>query len=210
MLKILSSLYFWLNLTEFRKSYPKTRSSSPVSNTKIECLILSPPIATSTSSLRLIKGQLWLVWDAHSSFGPHCIIKPTSFITFLIIILILTLVSEKVMTLDLFSSLIIAFKDPMEYPKRGFWTFKLLLDFKILTQNWIALSLKTVFVSYFSTTSAEASNLPTVKLILRSKICFVIVVGPTNFFMTLTMQGCFFLFTVFFAIVFSLSSMIFF
>lgn len=46
------------------------------------------------------------------------------------------------------------------------------------------------FVSYFSIANAEANSFLIVKLNSRSKICFIIVIAPTNSFKTLTTQGC--------------------
>lgn len=46
----------------------------------------------------------------------------------------------------------------------------------------MALSSEITLVSYFSTAGAEVKRSPIVKLTLRSKICLVIIVAPTDSF----------------------------
>lgn len=114
------------------------------------------------------------------------------FITSLVIIWIFALVFKRVMTFNLFPSLILALKDPIKYYKQGFLISKLLLDSKILMQNWIILFLKMALVSCFLMANTKTSNLPTVRLIPRSKKYFVIIVISKKYFKILTIQGYFF------------------
>lgn len=119
------------------------------------------------------------------------------FITSLVIIWIFALVFKRTMTFDLFPSLILALKDPIKYYKQGFLISKLLLDSKILTQNWIILFLKMALVSCFLTANTKTSNLPIVRLIPRSRKYFIIIVIFKKYFKILTIQGCFFFFLFF-------------
>lgn len=82
------------------------------------------------------------------------------------------------------------------------------LDFKVLIQNYTALSLIIVFVNYFSTAGAEASNSPTVKFTPRSKIRLIIIVALTNSFNILITHEYFFLSIVFFGPPVSASSIV--
>lgn len=59
------------------------------------------------------------------------------------------------------------------------------------------LSLEMALIIFFSTISAEAKNLPTVKLTPRSKICLVIIVALMDFFKTPTTCGYFLCLTFF-------------
>lgn len=75
-------------------------------------------------------------------------------------------VSRRAVTLKPSSSLTLAFRKPIKYHEWEFGALTL-LDSKVCTQNYMALSSVVAFVSYFSTAGAEASNLPTVKFTPR-------------------------------------------
>lgn len=61
------------------------------------------------------------------------------------------------------------------------------------------------FVSCFSTAGTDANNSPTIKLIPKSKICFMIVVALADSFKTLTTWGYLFLSTLLLLIAISAS-----
>ena len=63
------------------------------------------------------------------------------------------------------------------------------------------------FVSCFSTANTDVNHSPIVKFTPRSKICFVMVLAPTNSFKTVTTRWCFFFSKLFLAVAVSASSM---
>ncbi len=76
----------------------------------------------------------------------------------------------------------------------------------MLTWNSTVSSSEMAFVSCFSTAGADANNSPTVRITVRSKICFVMAIAPTDSFKTLISQEFFFLSTLFSLVAVSVSS----
>lgn len=95
-------------------------------------------------------------------------------------------VSRSAVILEPFCSLIFAFRDPMEYHKKGFFASKVSLQPKVLTRNWIALSSVIAFVSYLLTAGIEENNSPTMRFTSRSKMRLVIMVARIDSFKTST------------------------
>lgn len=79
------------------------------------------------------------------------------------------------------------------------WAFQasIILNSKVLTRNYMVLSLVISFVSCFSIAATEVSYSPTVKFTPRSRIRLVIIIALIDFFNTLTSWGCFFLSNIF-------------
>ena len=77
---------------------------------------------------------------------------------------------------------------------------KSLAKSKVLNQNRIVSSSEMAFMSSFSTTGVDANNISTIRLTLRSRIRFVIVIALTNFFKTLTTHSCLCFSTHFFVV----------